>query len=110
MQQMDTVLYECSSMEPTVLYPPHGSVPAERPEGVFRGMLVQLNGMVTMQVKNRKAGMIKAAVQKYGVQFIGLGEVGLNLKKVKGKRLLSLLPDLGYWRQNVVWHTTSMRT
>jgi hypothetical protein len=47
---------------------------------VFRGMLVQLNGMATRKVKNGKARMIKSAVQKYGVQFIGLGEVGVNLK------------------------------
>jgi hypothetical protein len=90
MQQMDVMLSE--SMEPTVLYPPHGSVPEERPKGVFRGMLVQLNGMVTRKVKNRKARMIKSAVQKYGVQIIGLGEVGVNLKKAKVKRLLTLLP------------------
>jgi hypothetical protein len=50
MQQMDVTLSE--SMEPTVIHPPHGSVPEERPEGIFRGMLVQLNGMVTRQVKN----------------------------------------------------------
>ena len=104
MQQMDVMLSE--SMEPTVLYPPHGSVPEERPEGVFCGMLLQLNGMVTRKVKNRKARMIKSAVQKYGVQFIGLGEVGVNLKKAKVKRLLALLPDLGLEAKCSTAHNT----
>jgi hypothetical protein len=93
MLQMEISLSEI--MEPVLACPPHGSVPEDRPEGVFRGALVQLNGMVTRQVKNRKARMLKAVVRKYGVQFIGLGEVGVNLKKAKVKRLLSLLPDLG---------------
>ena len=93
MLQMEISLSEI--MEPVLACPPHGSVPEDRPEGVFRGALVQLNGMVTRQVKNRKARMLKAVVRKYGVQFIGLSEVGVNLKKAKVKRLLSLLPDLG---------------
>jgi hypothetical protein len=93
MVQLYAVLAE--SMEPLITHPPHGYVPEERRDGVFRGLLVQLNSMVTRQVKNRKARMLKNVVQKYGVQFVGLGEVGVNLKKAKVKRLLSLLPDLG---------------
>jgi hypothetical protein len=69
-------------------------------------MLVQLNGTVMRQVKNRKARMLKNAVHKYGVQFIGLGEVGVNLKKAKVKRLLSLLPDLGLEARCSTAHNT----
>ena len=50
MVQMDAVLAE--AMEPVITHPPHGSIPEERPDGIFRGLLVQLNGMVTRQVKN----------------------------------------------------------
>eukprot|EP00956_Cyclotella_meneghiniana_P038679 scaffold157988_cov45-Cyclotella_meneghiniana.AAC.2 len=56
-------------------YPPHGSAEESRPDGVFRGMSVQLNGMVTSK-------------------FVGIGEVGVNWKKANRKRLLSLLPEL----------------
>jgi hypothetical protein len=62
--------------------------------------------MATRKVKNRKARMIKSAVQKYGVQFIGLGEVGVNLKKAKVKRLLALLPDLGLEAKCSTTHNT----
>ena len=85
-------------------HPAHGSVPNERPDGVFRGMVVQLNGMVTNQVKNRKARMLRAAVRKYDVQFVGLGEVGVNFKKANKKRLLSLLPDLGLNARSTTAH------
>lgn len=98
MVQMDAVLAE--AMEPVI------TIPEERPDGVFRGLLVQLNGMVTRQVKNRKARMMKNIVQKYGVQLIGLGEVGINLKKAKVKRLLSLLPDLGLHARCSTAHNT----
>jgi hypothetical protein len=67
---------------------------------------VQLNGMVTRQVKNRKARILKAVVRKYGVQFIGLGEVGVNLRKAKVKQLLSLLPDLGLEARCSTSHNT----
>jgi hypothetical protein len=50
--------------------------------------------------------MLKNVVQKYGVQFIGLGEVGVNLKKAKVKRLLSLLPDLSLHARCSTAHNT----
>jgi hypothetical protein len=50
--------------------------------------------------------MLKAVVRKYGVQFIGLGEVGVNLRKAKVKRLLSLLPDLGLEAKCSTSHNT----
>eukprot|EP00956_Cyclotella_meneghiniana_P021440 scaffold39105_cov59-Cyclotella_meneghiniana.AAC.3 len=75
-------------------YPAHGSVEENRPDGVFRGMSVQLNGMVTRQVMNRKARLLTSAIKKYEVQFVGIGEVGVNWKKANRKRLLSLLPEL----------------
>eukprot|EP00956_Cyclotella_meneghiniana_P005297 scaffold6643_cov38-Cyclotella_meneghiniana.AAC.1 len=75
-------------------YPAHGSAEEKRPDGVFRGMSVQLNGMVTSKVMNRKARLLTAAIKKYEVQFVGLGEVGVNWKKANRKRLLSLLPEL----------------
>ena len=75
-------------------YPAHGSISETRPDGTFRGMSVQLNGMVTSKVKNRKARLLTAAIRKYDVQFVGLGEVGVNWNMAKRKRLLSLLPEL----------------
>ena len=46
-------------------YPPHGSAEESRPDGVFRGMSVQLNGMVTSKVMNRKARILTSAIKKY---------------------------------------------
>lgn len=76
-------------------YPALGSVSSPRPEGDFRGLLVQLKSMVTTTVKNRKARELEYVVKKYEVHFIGLGEVGVNWLLARHKRLLSLLPDLG---------------
>eukprot|EP00956_Cyclotella_meneghiniana_P032414 scaffold89146_cov64-Cyclotella_meneghiniana.AAC.5 len=104
MMQLGNIMTE--AMEPITSHPSHGYVPKERPDGIFRGMLVQLNGIVTRQVKNKKARMLKNAVHKYGVQFVGLGEVGVNLKKAKVKRLLSLLPDLGLEARCSTAHNT----
>lgn len=88
------------------IYPALGSVPAIRPEGVFRGLLVQLNGMVTQTVKNRKARELEFIIKKYEIQFIGLGEVGVNWLLAHSKRLLSLLPDLGLQAKSRTSHNT----
>lgn len=69
-------------------YPTLGSVPSVRPEGVFRGLLVQLNSMVTTTVKNRKARELEYVVKKYEVRFIGVGEIGVNWAVARRKRLL----------------------
>ena len=72
-----------------------GSLPETRPDGIFRALSVQLNGMSTSRVRNRKAAELQAIVRKYDVQFVGIGEVGVNWDCAKHtKRLLSLLPDL----------------
>jgi hypothetical protein len=71
-----------------------GNVPSVRTEGVFRGMSVQLNNMVTAKVRNRKARQLTHVMKKYEVHFIGLGEVGVNWLLAHRLRLLSLLPDL----------------
>jgi hypothetical protein len=47
-------------MELTVSHPP---IPEERPDGMFCGMLVQLNGMVTD--KSRTAGL-ECSKRRYG--------------------------------------------
>lgn len=90
-------------------YPAVGSVPASRPEGVFRGLLVQLNSMVTSTVKNRKARELEYVVKKYEIQFVGLGEVGVNWLLAHRKRLLSLLPDLGLKAKSRTAHNTHER-
>ena len=62
MEMLRTKMEE-ANIRPT--YPVVGSVPASRPEGVFRGLLVQLNSMVTSTVKNRKARELEYVVKKY---------------------------------------------
>eukprot|EP00956_Cyclotella_meneghiniana_P008015 scaffold10676_cov49-Cyclotella_meneghiniana.AAC.6 len=91
MSILESKLNETSAVKD---YPAHGNVEEVRPDGVFRGMSVQLNGMVTRKVMNRKARLLTAAIKKYEVQFVGIGEVGVNWKKANRKRLLSLLPEL----------------
>jgi len=93
--EMEMLRAEMEATTERPRYPALGSAPAVRPEGVFRGLLVQLNGMVTKTVKNRKARELEYIVKKYEIQFIGLGEVGVNWLLARKKRLLSLLPDLG---------------
>ena len=66
-----------------------GSMPEERAEGTFRGMMVQLNSMATTKVRNRKAALLQWLIRKYQIQLVGLGEVGVNWSVMKhGKRLL----------------------
>lgn len=62
-----------------------GNIPLERPDGVFRGMSIQLNSIATSKTKNKKARRLKSVIRKYNVQFIGMGEVGVNwdLAKVR---------------------------
>eukprot|EP00956_Cyclotella_meneghiniana_P026552 scaffold57678_cov40-Cyclotella_meneghiniana.AAC.2 len=91
MSILESKLHESSAAKD---YPAHGSVEENGPDGVFRGMSVQLNGMVTSKVMNRKARLLTSAIRKYEVQFVGIGEVGVNWKKANRKRLLSLLPEL----------------
>ena len=93
--EMDGMKADLDATTEHTLYPPLGSVPEERPESVFWGLLVQLNSMVTDKVKNRKARQLKYLVRKYDIQFVGLGEVGINWLLAVNKRLLSLLPDFG---------------
>ena len=102
--EMDLFKAQMEEKSAMALYPPHGSVPSPRPEGVFRGLLVQLNSMVTATVKNRKARELEYVVKKYEVQFIGLGEIGVNWSLALRKRLLSLLPDLGLQAKSRVSH------
>jgi hypothetical protein len=73
-----------------------GHVPMERPDGTFRAMMTQLNNISTTRVRNRKAALIQRLVQQYEIQAVGMGEIGINMGMLRrGKRLLSLLPDLG---------------
>jgi hypothetical protein len=102
--EMDMFKAQMEENAATTLYPAHGRVPTPRPEGVFRGLLVQLNSMVTTTVKNRKASELEYVVKKYEVQFIGLGEIGVNWLLALRKRLLSLLPDLGLRAKSRVSH------
>ena len=76
--------------------PVHGFLPAEeRGDGVFRGLMVQLNGIKTNKVRNRKAAQLQWLVRKYDVQIVGLGEIGVNWSKCRHKkRLLTLLPEI----------------
>ena len=75
--------------------PPLGHMPEDRPDGVFRGLMVQLNSMSTTKVRNRKAALLQYLIRKYEVHFVGLGEVGVNWSMMKhGKRLLSLLSEV----------------
>jgi hypothetical protein len=81
-----------------------GSIPEQRLDGVFRGMSVQLNNISTAKVRQRKALRLKRVIQKYSVQFAGLGEVGVNWGLAKVKRLLALLPDLGNAAKSMTCH------
>jgi hypothetical protein len=81
-----------------------GNIPLERPDGVFRGMSIQLNSIATSKTKNRKARRLKNAIRKYNVQFVGMGEVGVNWDLAKEKRLLALFPDLGNAAKSMTAH------
>jgi hypothetical protein len=65
--------------------------------------------MVTKTVKNRKARELEYIVKKYEIQFIGLGEVGVNWLMACRKRLLSLLPDLGLRAKSRTSHNSHER-
>ena len=70
-------------------------MPEERKEGTFHGIMVQLNRMATNRERNSKAALLQWLIQKYEIQLVGLGEVGVNWRETKhGKRLLSLLLDI----------------
>jgi hypothetical protein len=59
-------------------------------------MMTQLNNISTARVHNQKAAQLQWLVQHYEVQVIGMGEIGINMSlKRHGKRLTTLLPDLG---------------
>ena len=106
MDQMDA---EMNSSTSTVQSVPVGSVPSVRPEGVFRGMSVQLNNMSTTRVRNRKARKLTHVMKKYEVQFVGLGEVGVNWLLAMRLRLLSLLPDLTQQARTMTAHNKHER-
>jgi hypothetical protein len=86
-----------------------GNVPSVRPEGVFRGMSVQLNNMVTARVRNRKARQLTHVMSKYEIHFVGLGKVGVNWSLARRLRLLSLLPDLRHEARSMTAHNTHER-
>jgi hypothetical protein len=93
--EMDKLEAELSSKTLAIDSRSFGSIPSTRPDGVFRGMSIQLNGIATTKIKNRKARRLKNAIRKYEVQFVGMGEVGVNWDLAKVKRLLALFPELG---------------
>jgi lactate dehydrogenase-like 2-hydroxyacid dehydrogenase len=73
-----------------------GSLSTHRPDGVIRAMMTQLNNISTARVRNRKAAQLQRLVQHYEIQVIGMGEIGINMSLERhGKRLTTLLPDLG---------------
>ncbi|KAL7484399.1 LOW QUALITY PROTEIN: hypothetical protein ACHAW6_010032 [Cyclotella cf. meneghiniana] len=80
---------ELSKSSPPIDYPAHGSILQVRPDGIFQGMSVQLNSM------------------KYDVQFVGIGEVGVNWTKAVRKRLLLLLPDITVEARTMTAHNTN---
>lgn len=84
-----------------------GSIPSMRPDGVFCGMSVQLNSMVTTKVKNWKAKQLLNVIRKYDVQFVGLREVVVNWRMAKSKHLLSLLPELCLIARSTITHITN---
>lgn len=87
--------------------PPHGNLADEREEGVFRALLVQLNGMSTKRVRNKKAAQLQWLVKKYDVQLVGLGEVGVNWSTCRHKkRLLTLLPEIERSAKSVTSHNS----
>ena len=94
-QEMHRFARELDCRSTTIAVEPLGHMPEERGDGVFRGLMVQLNSMVTNKVGNRKAAMLQYLIRKYDVQFVGLGEVGVNWSMAKhSKRLLTLLPEI----------------
>jgi hypothetical protein len=86
-----------------------GSVPSVRPEDIFRGMSVQLNNMVTVKVRNRKARQLTHVMSKYEVHYVGLGEVGVNWFLAHCLRLLSLLPDIRQQARSMTAHNAHER-
>jgi hypothetical protein len=73
-----------------------GSLLSHRPDGVIRAMMTQLNNISTSRVRNRKAAQLQRLVQHYEIQAVGMGEIGINMSMDKhGKRLTTLLPDIG---------------
>ena len=77
-QEMNRMARELDSKATAAVVDPWGHMPEERSDGVFRGLMVQLNSMVTNKVRNRKAAMLQYLIRKYDIQFVGLGEVGVN--------------------------------
>ena len=72
--EMDKLEAELLSKTPAIDNRSFGSIPSTWPDGVFRGMSIQLNGIATTKTKNRKACRLKNAIRKYEVQFVGMGE------------------------------------
>jgi hypothetical protein len=72
-------------------------------------MSVQLNNMSTTKVGDCKARQLKYILHKYIVQFVGLGEVGINwqLAMWLSLLLLSLLPDLGRETRSMTAHNSN---
>jgi hypothetical protein len=74
---------------------PHGDLATERTNGTFRGLYVQLNGMRTNKIRNRKAAILQSLCRRYDIGIASFAEVGVNRSRSKHKkRLLTLLPDL----------------
>ena len=86
-------------------HPPLGSIPAVREDGRFRAMSVQINNLSLSRSNNLKARLLEYLVKKYDLQFVGIGEVGLNLEKAPhGKRLLSAFPEIELEARSTVSH------
>jgi hypothetical protein len=72
-----------------------GSMPAERNNGCWRGMFVQLNNTSTSNVANIKSAKLCSAIRKYDPHIVGLNEIGRNWDQYcSSERLSAFIGDL----------------
>lgn len=105
--EMDIMEAEMNAKSNYVRSTAVGNIHLEQPNGVFHGMFVQLNSILTMRVKNRKACQQKYAINKYSIHFVGLSKVGVNWTNDMRLRLLLLLLNLGREARSMTAHNTN---
>ena len=76
--------------------PELGQLEQERPGGVHRWMMCQVNSASTEETKALKTSQIKDLIQEYDVQGVGLIEVGFNWSMVSSS--LNLASWFRDWR------------
>jgi hypothetical protein len=107
---MNIAMVQWGSNTDTSEAPPLGNVPTARPDSTFRLLSVQINNLSVSRHKNTKASVLQWLIKRYGVNLVGIGEVGLNMSLMKnGYRFLSVFLS-SVWRLRALFPTMSMKT